>query len=347
MKFGVSYLGNKDPEKVKQDIDLLLEKGCTHICFPYSEEDFAYYRKTMRTIINQSVKQGLKAYITPYGIGNIFPGNALSEYALKYPNQAQINNFGETQNATCLNQPKFHEYLRNWVNEVTDLDIETILWDIPLFQDNLSQKNWSCRCATCQKLFRKIYSHSISTSLTENAIQFRQNSVFELLSELTGLTKTKQKRNAINIDFTSIEEAKQHPLFDLFQKILEIPMFDEISFQPYWVAQSKPSKISQRYHSYSRQLLNLAKKHKKECQIWVKNFQIVQDNELSVSEATYAAYNEGVRNIFAWSAFGSRACDQRSDNPNKVFQMQTEAISQCLDKEVLPEMISTMQKTND
>ncbi len=343
MKSGLAYFGVKDPELVKQQMTQFIDDGYTHICFPYSEDDFTYHRQVLRKIINQTVEQGLKVYVTPYGIGNVFKGKALSSYALRNPQESQINNLGEIEDAVCFNQSNFRSYVRNWIEEVTDLNIETVLWSIPYFSNSKSPDQWSCSCTVCHKLFRKIYPHMISTSLTDNVKNFRENAIFDFVSEITGLVRTKHKRNALAVNFRQFEEIKQNPDLSFLKKLMELPMLDEISFQPYWEPNTRPIEIAKRYHSYSRYLLDFAKEYQKEAQIWIKNFEIKKDNENTVSEATHASYNEGVRNIFAWSAFGSRASDESSDCPEKVFNIQTNALADCLEKDVLNEMIETMR----
>ena len=53
----------------------------------------------------------------------------------------------------------------------------------------------------------------------------------------------------------------------------------------------------------------------------------------AVSAATWAAFNEGIRNIFAWSYKGSEYMSWlASDDPEKVWEIQCDALLQCKEK---------------
>ena len=114
------------------------------------------------------------------------------------------------------------------------------------------------------------------------------------------------------------------------------PRFYQTDFEP-------PSRT---YHDFSKKLLKVTKEYGKEAQVWIRNFSVQKNNEESVAEATYAAYNEGIRNIFAWAYRGTSTMSAfRSDNPDKVWKIQTDAFAECHDKAIMNEMIDTMRST--
>jgi hypothetical protein len=340
MKTGIAYIGVRDPHFVKQDMEYLASAGYTDVCHTYSEEDFKYYRDTMRDIVQISVEAGLNVYVTPFAIGKVFNGEGLSEQAGTHPEQAQVDSMGNSVAASCFNAPSFQKYMREWVEEVCSLDVEAILWDNPHFYKNAD--GWCCQCKMCQKLFRKTYEHLMPNSLTDTVKEFRWNSIYQFLSEMTGLVRRNGKRNAVCIELGEKEEG-----FKKLELLAELPTVDELSLKPYWEKGEKPAVISKSYHRYGKKLLALSEKYEKSVQIWIKNFSIEKNNEESVSEATYAAYNEGIRNIFAWAVRGTGGMGMyRSDDPECVWKLQTEAFAECQEKAILNEMVHLIRSNN-
>jgi hypothetical protein len=341
MKTGIAYMGIRDADCTRQHMDSLVSRGYTHVCHPYSESDFLYYRETMREIIEVSKAAGLNVYVSPCGMGKVFNGKALSELAMAKDVQPQTDNHNEVVPAACPNSRDFQEYLRNWVEEICTTEVETIMWDNPHFYSTNGNEQWCCRCEICQKLFRKKTNHLMPNSLTQSVKEFRLSSIYELLSELTGLVRTKGKRNSVCL-VPSGEDLDSN----LWEAIAELPTVDEMAFKPYWETGEKPANISKSYHEFSKKLLNITKSKNKEAQIWIKNFSIQKNNEESVAEATYAAYNEGIRNIFAWAFKGTYNMSSfRSENPERVWKIQTDAFAECHDKAIMNEMIDTMRST--
>ncbi len=342
MKTGVAYLGSRDIKFIKQDMENLLSLGVTHVCHPYSEFDFKYNREAMAEIINLSADLGLDVYVSPDGIGRVFDGEAFTELAGRNPTQAQVDSHGEKTIASCPNHPDFQSYMREWVSAVCETKVETIIWDNPHFYSSEKEEVWSCRCETCQKFFRKKSRHLIPNSLTKSVQNFRQASLLDFLSELMGLVHRFKKRNGICLIPEAGEEAQAY-----LKSFAELPSLDEISIKPYWKKGEKASNISKTYHEASESLLKLAGEYELEAQIWIKNFDIQKNDEQSVSEATYAAYNEGVRNIFAMAYNGTyNLSSLRCDDWEKVWKNQIDAFSECQEKAIMNEMVDVIRATN-
>lgn len=340
MKTGMAYLGTREPEYVARDMEELARSGYSHVVHTYSETDFLYNKDTMREILELSARQGLKVYVTPLGIGRVFPGHALSELAARNHSQAQINNLGTAVVASCINHKSFQQYMRDWVQEVCETPIDSVLWMLPdFYKDKANKDTWCCCCETCQKLFRKRFRHLMPNGLTPSVMEFRDSSVVEFLAELTGLVHTKGKKNSVLLGSANNGDSTA-----LWEKIAELPSVDELGVAPYWDKGAKLERISKSYHENSRKLIKIADKYKKEPQVWIKNFSIPKHSEDSVVEATYAAYNEGIRNIFAWSFKGAKCTSStRSDDCERVWQIQTEALAECLEKGVMNDMIDTLK----
>ena len=339
MKTGISYFGVRDPDHVKKDVNEIADLGFTHILHTMSEADLWYYPETMAEIVSISKKAGLKVYVNPWGVGRVFGGEAFSELAIRNPAQAQQSNQGRAVVASCPNHPKFRDYMRNWIDVVTAMEIETVFWDEPHFYfEKNNPELWCCRCETCQKIFRKEFKHVMPNSLTESVQEFRNTSILKFLSEMTQLVHDKGKRNSVCLLPLSFNSGVEN-----WDAVAELKNVDEIGTDPYWERGTQPPEIAKSYHQHSKKIVSIAKKYGKEPQMWIKNYQIEKNGENAVADATYAAYNEGIRNIFAWSFKGNKNLSWlRSDDWKKVWNTQIEAFGECHEKAIMNEMIQAL-----
>jgi hypothetical protein len=330
MKTGISYFGVRNPEFVSVDLQQIASLEYTHILHTYSEEDLEYYADTMDEIISLSNKFGLKVYVNPWGVGRVFGGEAYSELAAKNPDWCQINSLGERLVASCINHSGFREYMHHWIDTVCNTEVETIFWDEPHFYFTKGvQDVWACTCPVCQKKFRKLFNHTMPGSITNSVKQFRHACIVDFLQEMTDHVRSRGKRNSVCLLPPWFNDG-----VDDWASIAQINSIDELGSDPYWEKEDKSNKISRTYHEVSHTLKKVCDQYGKEAQIWIKNYDIVRNTEDSVAEATWAAYNEGIRNIFAWSYKGSAYMSKlRSDDPEKVWEIQSNTFAECLEKE--------------
>jgi len=326
MKTGIAYFGVRNPEFVSVDLQLIASLEYTHILHTYSEADLEYYQDTMDEIISLSNKFGLKVYINPWGVGRVFGGEAYSELAARNPDWAQYNSLDERLVASCINHQGFRDYMYRWIDAVCDTEVDTIFWDEPHFYFEKGREGvWACTCPVCQRKFRKRFGHPMPGSLTESVKQFRHESIVEFLKLMCNHVRTRGKRNSVCL---------LPPWFDAgvenWEEIASIPSVDEIGSDPYWKTDEKSATITKTYHEIAALVKRIADKYGKEAQMWIKNYDIPRNNEDAVAEATWASYNEGIRNIFAWSYKGSSYMTSlASEDPEKVWEIQTNAFLEC------------------
>lgn len=319
----------RNPEFVKIDMELIASQSYSHVLHTWSEEDLHYYRETMGEIIASTVRCGMQVYVNPWGVGRVFGGEAYSELAARNPAMAQVNQWGESTAASCPNSPHFRKYMHNWLDAVCATQVETIFWDEPHFYfEKLRPDMWACLCSTCQKRFRVIHKHSMPASRTNSVMAFRENSLVDFLAEMTEYVARKGKRNSVCLLPPHFDDG----LGD-WERVASLPHVHEIGCDPYWEKEEKIEKIILTYRETSLKILELARKHKKDAQMWIKNYHIVKNTEDAVAAATWAAFNAGIRNIFAWSYRGSEYMSWlRSDNPQRVWEIQTNAFLECRKK---------------
>ncbi len=329
MKTGIAYFGVRNPEYVRIDMQVIASLGFTHVLHTVSEADLKYYRETMAQIVADSRKMGLQVYVNPWGVGRVFGGEAFSEIAARHPEAAQCDQNDRPLVAACPNSEIFQNYMIDWIDAVCEMDIETVFWDEPHFYFEKEDPSlWTCRCKACRVKFRQKYSHAMPASLSERLQEFRQESLLEFLDKMTKRVKAKGKRNSLCLLPLTFNDGISH-----WEPFAELEALDEIGTDPYWQKGDSINEISKSYHEHSVKILELAQKNHLEAQMWVKNYHIQAHNEDSVSAATWAAFNEGVRNLFAWSFKGSQYMSWlASDDPEKVWEIQCDAFFECRQK---------------
>lgn len=320
---GVSYFGVRNPRHVAEDMKALKQEGFTHVLHTYSEEDFQYYRDTMKEIIKISTDIGLKVYTNPWGVGRVFGGEAYSELTAKNPKTAQVCADGAQVAAICPTRNEFKEYLLQWLDALAETSAETIFWDEPHFfftKGNLN--NWACRCPHCQEKFKEIYGQEMPKILTPEVLAFRENALVQFLEEITTAAKERGKKNTVCL---------LPPWFpaglDDWDKVAKLPAVDEIASDPYQEKGDPKELVKKHYKETAERLLQTAKKYNKQTQMWIKCYSIEANREQDIAEAVQVSYDAGIRNIFAWSYKASEYLSWlKSDNPEKAWNTYVKTI---------------------
>src|SRR3972149_7107763 len=76
METGVSYSSSRPLRHVSDDLQEMVDQGCSYVVHCYTETDLAYYRDTMRDVIAASHGAGLEAWLGPWGAAGLFSGGA-------------------------------------------------------------------------------------------------------------------------------------------------------------------------------------------------------------------------------------------------------------------------------
>lgn len=323
IKKGVAYFGVRNPRLAIQDLERIAQAGFTHVLHTWSEEDLQYYSETMAELIHMSRQLGLECYVNPWGVGRVFGGEAYTELTSRNPDMAQRGPNQEPLVAACPNHPDFRQYMVKWIQAVCATEVESIFWDEPHFYFEKGKPNlWACLCPTCQTLFKVRYGISMPNQLTAQVLEFREESLIDFLKFSTELVHSLDKRNSV---------CMLPPWFPAgledWDRIAALTSVDEIGSDPYWEKSTPLSEIGPMYSTTCQKLLASAKRHGKEPQIWIKNYHIIQGTEDSVTLATQASIESGIRNIFVWSYMGSEYMSWlKSDHPQKVWALQCKAL---------------------
>src|SRR5438094_6909040 len=87
---GCSYFGVRIVRHVRRDMADLAARGYSGVLHTFSENDIAYYRGTMREIVEASHAAGLVVQASPWGLGRTFGGEAESRFVAFHPDECQV-----------------------------------------------------------------------------------------------------------------------------------------------------------------------------------------------------------------------------------------------------------------
>src|SRR5260370_22618667 len=109
----------------------LAARGYTGVLHTFSENDLAYYRGTMREIVDASHAAGLMVQLGPWGLGRTFGGEAESRFVALHPEACQVLDDGRRVAAACLNDPSYRAFCKAWADAPLEAGAGSFFWVEP------------------------------------------------------------------------------------------------------------------------------------------------------------------------------------------------------------------------
>lgn len=328
MELGASYFGNRIQRYVAQDMRGLKQMGATWVLHTFSENDFYFYRGTMKELVAISHNEGLSVYLDPWGVGRVFGGEAFSQFALENPGTLQILNDGKPAPIACPNQPDFRRFMKDWISAAVECGADFLFWDEPHFYIpgwlGSRAGTWGCYCVVCQEKFRQKFGKSMPVE--NNAVMegFRQNSLRDFLEEMTSYTHTLGRKNALCV----LPKEDGLPAKEQWDSFARISALNVFGTDPYWYGAKREAK--EYVGKYSELVVEICRQYKElSAQIWIQGFRVPAGREGEIEIAFEAALQAGVRNIAVWG-FEACACMSaiRSERPEVCWK----TIKDCFQK---------------
>lgn len=322
LKLGASYFGIRDPRHVRKDLEEMKEKGCNAVLHTFSENDYQFYRETMKEIVDLSKDEGMETYIDPWGVGGVFGGEAFSKFLVDNTEARQILSDGRPAPSACPNNKDFRKFLRNWIDAAVETGSDYIFWDEPHFflPEWHGIDAWGCRCKTCRKLFEERHGYPMPKKINKDIREFKEDCLYEFLEDMTKTAKKKGGKNALCLlpDWQNKEKVK-----DNWKRYAKLDSLDIFGSDPYWILADQSRSD---FEFYTKKTLELSDNHGKEAQIWVQAFKIDKEDEKKPAEDVLKAHDIGIKNIMAWSFRGTSYMSSIScKNPEKVWSEITSA----------------------
>ncbi|GAB4330406.1 MAG: hypothetical protein Kow0099_00970 [Candidatus Abyssubacteria bacterium] len=318
MKTGVAYHDVRNLRYARQDLEDMVAHHCNMVIHTFSETDLSFYTRTMKDIVQISKDLGLEVYMDPWGVGAVFGGEALSRFIAENLDDRQVRSDGKSLPAACMNGPAFRSFMKVWVETAAETGAEVAFWDEPHFYagdwTGGSSEKWACRCKHCQKQFAEQYGRRMPKKLTEEVKRFREKTVVDFFTELCDHAKRCGLKNALCV---LPDEDVRRGVSD-WKALASIHSLDIFGTDPYWAINGYP--LEEYVREKTKRARALCDQNGLELQMWVQAFLIQDGREHEVVRATEILYEEGARNIAAWSYGGGGWMFTRSDNAEKVWE---------------------------
>ena len=294
---GASYFGNRMLKYYLQDLKDLKAHHCNSILHCFSENDYFFYKDSMKEFVHASHEEGLEVYVDPWGVGGVFGGEADWRWLNKNLDATQVRKDGKLLGIACPNQPKFRAFLKEWAAAAIEIGGDVLFWDEPHFYlpgwNGEPAEMWGCRCPVCQDLFQQQFGHAMPTEKTDEVLRFQEVQLYDFLQDMCKTVKAinPKVRNCICL-------LPYRDTVKAWGKFTSMPELDIIGTDPYWAWGGDPGEMVQ---YFSQRIMDCAKEFKKEGQIWIQAFRIPEGKEQDVATAIDVAYDCGIRNLYAWA----------------------------------------------
>src|SRR3954447_17961896 len=336
---GCSYFGVRIVRHVRRDMADLAARGYSGVLHTFSENDFAYYRGTMREIVEASHDAGLWVQASPWGLGRTFGGEAESRWVTFHPEECQMLDDGRRVAGACLNSCAYRAFVKDWADWVLECGVDDVFWDEPAWMvpahvgiDDLER--WTCRCARCEELFG-----APIRELTPEVQAFREASVVDFLREVLAHVDTRGGRNTVCL-LPSTEGT--HGISD-WNMVASLPGLTTFATDPYWKHWNEPAGPFVR--RFARLLRETCERHGVGAQLWLPSFGLTSEKIPELEAAVAGAREEGIDDLWTW---GYEACGHMSalatpDSP-AVWESVTRALTARLPLESRPtrELVAQM-----
>lgn len=351
MQTGVSYFSSRTLRHVRADLDDIVKHGCTYVVHCFTETDLAYYRETMREVVEATREAGLEVWLDPWGVAGIFSGETLTRFPLDHPETWQVLSDGRRLPAACPNHPQTRSFLREWVDACAAAGGDVIFWDEPHFYAGLWKGDfsgaWACRCDSCLPLYRDRFGQEMSREFTQEVRAFREWSLLDLLSGLCSHARQLGLRNALCLlptdlaarGFGTHEErlrrtigrrlpdakeasidAALHIGVGDYESAAAIPDLDIFGCDPYWYLFGTDA--AEFVRSYGSAARTAAKKQGRDLQLWVQAFSVPEGREEELRVGLRVAEQLGATHVAAWSYEATASMSQvRCARPEVVWSL--------------------------
>jgi len=351
MQTGVSYFSSRTLRHVRTDLHDIVEHGCTYVVHCFTETDLAYYRETMRNIVQATHDAGLEVWLDPWGVAGVFSGETFTRFPLDHPETWQVLSDGRRAPAACPNHPETRSFLRGWIDASAGTGADVLFWDEPHFYVGIWHGDlsgaWACRCEICHGLFRDRNGFEMPDEFTPEVRAFREASLLNLLTELCRHGREKGLRNALCLLPTDLDahgfgqpadrlrralerrlleapggaiEAMLHVGVGDFDSAAAIPDLDIFGCDPYWHFFGTDAEAFMR--AYGEAAKTASQKYGRDLQLWVQAFSVPQGREEELRMGLRVAADLGATHVAAWSYEATASMSKIScPRPDLVWQI--------------------------
>ncbi|MEJ6951864.1 hypothetical protein [Natronospora cellulosivora (SeqCode)] len=318
MKIGYSYHGNTFFDHFKRDVEEMKKAGASYLVQTFSENNMEYNFDNFYNMNNYAQEMGLEVHMDPWSLAGIFGGEAYSRFLLENPQVWQRNNQGEKLPLACLNHPDTVDFVRKWIDIVSQLSVDYIFWDEPHFFIQVDPESpiWGCRCPVCQEKFFSENGYEIPEKKSNQIEQFKKDSIKSFLQEMITFSTKKEIKNGLCV----LPPARDEDFSEYWRGLIRDLKLDYFGTDPYWLGWKRS--IEEMLVPLTITVTRLCQEFKIDSQIWLQGFKI---NDSKIDE-----WEKGIDTIIAskpdyLGVWSYRCCNSLSyldyNNSNKLWEI--------------------------
>jgi hypothetical protein len=330
-EIGVSYFLNRHRGHFLEDLKTLKKAGFNSVLHTFSEADLLYGPGNVRDMVAISREKGFTAWISPWGVGKAFGGEALSDFLLENTSAWQVMSDGKKYPAACINNPMFRKFMLQWTDAAVSYGADAIMWDEPRFitEQKGKKKIWGCRCPYCRESYEIMNLKSMPLfKMDESVKNFRELSIKRFISFLSAYAKEKSGgKIRISALFTSPSAGGISPN-SFFESAANLKAVDSLGCAPYWF--NTPGRLDIYGHSLmaAKNLKEICDMSGKKPHFWLQGFGLKKGRETDVLKAIDAVKDSGIRNLWVWGFNGGEMMSSlSSENPEKTWSVIVKGIN--------------------
>jgi len=319
----VAYHGCPYPRHVEGDLREVVEAGFTSITLCVNEYEWPNMVRVKRLIVDRAHDLGLRVFVDVHGFGFFVPGH-FSIAVPKNPGWWEVDSVGRPYPLRgCPNSPGYLEWLKQQVRGIVErLKPDGVFWDEPsLIVPEDWPKSWTCRCENCRRVFRGEYGHDMPDELTQEVKEFRQNSVFRLLSELIEEVR-RLDGGLTNILCLMPEHTGMHGIYS-WEPVLSLKGLDVFSTDPYWIWGRRSFDW---FTEWVEKALSVSKRAGLKTQIWVELIKVPRGREADVYRSVVKAVELGADAVATWSFRAEEGSEYSCEDPEAAWKAMVEAV---------------------
>ena len=320
MRFGCSYFGCRITPHVEEDMRYLANNGFEFVIHVFTENDLKYHLGTMTDIIEVTHDAGLEVLIDPWGVLQLFGGEAFSHWLNVYPEIKQVAQDGTPLPVACPNNRKTLDLMTEWAYGAKKTGAETFFWDEPhmynprWFHDNRDLH--ACFCPSCQDRYQKYNHQPLPWTYDETVEEFKKQSLTDFMFELGRLGRQCGMKNSVCLLPSDLEGEGGLD----WHTIASMDDIDTFGSDPYWALKGQRPEVY--VPREVRKVMSVCEKYKKDHLIWLQGFRIPAGHEDEVGRALDIMAAGDVQNIAFWGFKGCKYISEIAcDNPDEVWDL--------------------------
>ncbi len=324
MEIGVSYFGNRWPRHAAADLRDIRAKGGSWVVHTFDEADLLHNRGNLAALAALSKGLGLKVYFSPWALGGVFGGEAVSGFVARHPEAAQRLNTGEATANACLVHPRFRAFMRGWIAAAVECGADAILWDEPhLWRAAWEGKperpgHFSMGAPGAWEAWRRSRRAAASPppkTRTAEVEAFRDWMVLDFLRWATREAR-RLRPGLLNAVCMPADDGPwpNH----LWERVAALPMVDIFSTDPYWKSaptQGGPRRAVEGFVDVqASRLVEICRRHGKRSMLWLQCFALERRDQADLFRALrlLAAARPDALGVWGYrgtAAYSSIACE--------------------------------------